>query len=230
PLYQPGETVWFRVDLRNTATFTAMAPTGVTVELVTPRGATAVRKRVLVQNGFGANDFMIPAEAEGGGFEIRVTGHEGAAGKRKIVVSTYEAPRLKKEMEFVRKAYGPGDSVVAAVTVKRQTGEPLASQRLTGVVTIDDAEWKRVSVTTDAEGKATVKFDLPTEMGRGDGLLTLLADDGGVTESMQKRIPIVLKEISVALYPEGGELVAGLPGRVYFRAQNALGKPADIEG
>ncbi len=230
PLYQPGETVWFRVDLRNTATFTAMAPTGVTVELVTPRGATAVRKRVLVQNGFGANDFLIPPEAEGGEFEIRVTGDEGTSDRRKVVVQTYEAPRLKKEMEFVRKAYGPGDSVTAAVTVKRQTGEPLAMQRLTGVVTIDDAEWKRVSVTTDAEGKASVKFDLPTEMARGDGLLTLMADDGGVTESMQKRIPIVLKEIRVALYPEGGELVEGLPGRVYFRAQNALGKPADVEG
>jgi hypothetical protein len=230
PLYQPGETVWFRVDLRNTATFTAMAPSGITVELVTPRGATAVRKRVLVQNGFGANDFLIPAEAEGGEFEIRVAGDEGSTDKRKIVVQTYDAPRLKKELEFVRKAYGPGDSVTAAVTVKRQTGEPLANQRLTGVVTIDDAEWKRVSVTTDADGKASLKFDLPTAIARGDGLLTLLADDGGVTESMQKRIPIVLKELQVGLFPEGGDLVEGLPGRVYFRAQNALGKPADVDG
>ena len=211
PLYQPGETVWFRVDLRNTASFTAMAPSGVTVELITPRGATAARKRVLIQNGFGANDFALPAEAEGGEYELRIAGDEGTADKRKIIVSTYEAPRLKKELEFLRKAYGPGDTVSAAVTIKRQTGEPLANQRLTGVVTVDDAEWKRVSVTTDAEGKAAVKFELPGEMARGDALLTLLADDGGVTESIQKRIPVVLKSIQLGRdFGDSVEVTAGL--------------------
>ena len=46
------------------------------------------------------------------------------------------------------------------------------------LVTIDDAEVSRTQVTTDAAGKATVKFQLPAKMTRGDGLLTVTRLDG----------------------------------------------------
>ncbi|MEZ4239178.1 MAG: alpha-2-macroglobulin family protein [Myxococcota bacterium] len=36
--------------------------------------------------------------------------------------------------------------------------------------------------------------------------------------------------VDVALYPEGGDLVAGLPSRVYLRATDPLGEPADVAG
>src|SRR5690348_3198571 len=39
PLYQPGETIWFRADVRATKTLTDAAPGGATVQLVSPRGA-----------------------------------------------------------------------------------------------------------------------------------------------------------------------------------------------
>ncbi len=81
-----------------------------------------------------------------------------------------------------------------------------------------------------SRGAATASFDLPGKIARGDGLLTVLADDGGVTESIQKRIPIVTKSLAVGLFPEGGDLVEGVPGRVYFAAKTPLGKPADVEG
>src|SRR5262249_60837764 len=71
PLYQPGETIWFRADLRQTTTLAAATNVGVTVQLVTPRGAIALQKRVMAQGGVAANDFEIPAEAEGGEFILR---------------------------------------------------------------------------------------------------------------------------------------------------------------
>src|SRR5690606_33903636 len=48
--------------------------------------------------------------------------------------------------------------------------------------------------------------------------------------SIQKRIPIVMKTMQLSLFPEGGDLVEGIPGRVYFSAKNLIGKPADVEG
>ena len=84
-------------------------------------------------------------------------------------------------------------------------------------MTLDGADLGRVPVTSDAEGNAAVTFSLPRAIQRGDGLLTVLVDDGGVT----------LHDLQLALYPEGGDLVAGLPGRVYFAAKTPLDKPAD---
>jgi hypothetical protein len=230
PLYQPGETVWFRVDLRATGTLAPAATTGMTVELVSPRGAVAARKRIQAQNGLGQGDIELLPDVEGGEYALRMEADDGTTDTRKLVINTYEAPRLKKTIEFVRKGYGEGDHVSAAVEVMRATGEPFADKPLTGMVIVDDVEVARVPLKTDKEGNATARFDLPAHIARGDGLFTLLADDGGVTESMQKRIPIVMKTLQLSLLPEGGELVEGLPGRVYFRAKNTIGKPVDVSG
>ena len=63
---------------------------------------------------------------------------------------------------------------------------------MVGLATLDGVELARVPVSTDAEGNATVRIALPATIQKGDGLLTVLVEDGGITESVQKRIPIRL--------------------------------------
>jgi hypothetical protein len=230
PLYQPGETIWFRADLRATGTLVGAGPSGLTVQLISPRGAVTAQKRLIAQNGVARNDFALDPELEGGEYTLQLTADDGTTEAKKLVVNTYEAPRLMKTLELTRKAYGAGDPVAAALEVKRTTGEPFANRPLTGVVTVDDVEVARIALRTDAAGKALARFELPKVIARGDGLLTILADDGGVTESIQKRIPIVMSTMQLALFPEGGDLVDGVPGRVYFMARTTIGKPADVEG
>jgi len=234
PLYQPGETIWLRADLRQTKSLVAAdawaAGLGMTLNLVSPRGSVVATKRVQAKDGVAANDFQLSPDIEGGEYTIQLQGDDGSHDEKKIVINTYEAPRLKKSLEFIKKAYGEGDNVQAALELHRATGEAFSERELTGVVTVDDQEIARVPIKTDKEGKAFAKFQLPAHIARGDGLLTILADDGGVVESVQKRIPIVLKKVNLALYPEGGDLVEGVPGRVYFAAKNTMGKPADIAG
>jgi hypothetical protein len=236
PLYQPGETIWFRVDLRATKTMLGGPPVGLTVQLLSPRGAVVMQKRVLAQSGVARNDFALAPgdrgspELEGGEYTMQLVGDDGTTDMKKLVVNNYEAPRLQKTLELLRKAYGEGDSVSAAIEIKRATGEPFAEHALTGVVTVDDIEIQRLAIKTDKDGKATARFQLPAKMARGDGLLTILAEDGGVTESIQKRIPIVMKTLQFGVFPEGGDLVDNVSGRVYFMAKTTIGKPADVEG
>ena len=54
-------------------------------------------------------------------------------------------------------------------------------------------------------------------------------NDGANSEPIVRTIPIVVKDLQVEFIPEGGDLVAGLPGRVYFLARTPLGKPADFK-
>ncbi|HEY0195522.1 MAG TPA: MG2 domain-containing protein, partial [Kofleriaceae bacterium] len=230
PLYQPGETIWLRADLRATGTLIGAAPTGLTISLISPRGATAMQRRVQAVDGVAQIDLALAAELDGGEYTLQLAADDGTTDRKKIIVSTYEAPRLMKTVELLRKAYGEGDPVAAAVELKRATGEAFANRPITAVVTVDDAEVARLPGKTDADGKATVKFQLPGHIARGDGLVTIMADDGGVTESIQKRIPIVMKALQLQVFPEGGDLIDGLPGRVYVQAKSMIGKPADVEG
>lgn len=231
PIYKPGETIWLRIwdlqakDLAATASGTS------TLELISPKGASVIKKGVQTQNGYATNDLELPPDVLGGEYKIRVRSPDGSAtAERPIVVSRYEAPRLKKKLEFVRKAYGAGDVVSATFELKRPTGEPMKGQVLTAVIRLDGVELPRVTATTNSEGGAMIKVPLPASIELGDGLLTVLVDDGGITESVSKAVPIVMRRMQLSFYPEGGKLVTGLESRVYFEAKTALGKPADVEG
>jgi hypothetical protein len=231
PLYQPGETIWFRADLRATKTFTANGPpTGVMMQLLNPRGAIVVQKRVLAQAGVARNDFALGDAIEGGEYTIEMHADSGAVDRKKIIVNTYEAPHVMKSLELLRKAYGEGDAVTAAVELKRTTGEVMSHKKFTAVATVDDAEVSRTDYETDGSGKATVKLTLPAHIARGDGLLSVMVEEGGVTESIQRRIPIIMTTLQLGVFPEGGDLVNGIASSVYFMAKTPIGKPADIEG
>lgn len=232
PMYQPGETMWFRVWEMATPTLTAAAAGhGVTAQLISPKGAMVMQKRILVDNELmTTNDFELPDTVQGGEYIVRVSSDLGGTFDRKVMVSQYQPPQIKKKLEFLRKAYGAGDTVAAGLALHRGTGEALGNKTFTAIASVDDVEIARFDLTTTPEGNSVVKFELPATIQRGDGLLTILVEDAGVTESIQKRIPILMKEMEITMFPEGGDLVNGLPGRVYFQAKNLMGKPADIEG
>ncbi|MBI2377225.1 MAG: hypothetical protein HYV07_24710 [Deltaproteobacteria bacterium] len=231
PLYQPGETIWVKSwNLETRGLANASAGSRLTYQLINPKGAVAAQKLVAEANGMATNDLELPAGVEGGEYKLRAIAPDGVVGERAFVVNAYEAPRIKKKLEFLKKAYGPGDEVSATIKINRPTGEALAKHPIRAVAVLDGEDLPPVSVTTNEEGGAVVKLPLPSRIERGDGLLTVLVEDGGITESVSKRIPIVLKKVQLSLFPEGGELVVGLPSRVYVEAKNTIGKPADVEG
>ena len=229
PLYHPGETIWFRAWSLPTGG-EQVKPSAMTFELVDPRGSVVSSKQMDTTRYAAANDFVLAPEVAGGAYTLRVTSNTGVVEERPIVVATYQPPRIKKELRFTRKAYGAGDRVEASVTLEKKTGGPLANAYFSAVVTIDEQTLTRLSLQTNAKGEAVVRFDLPTSMARGDGLLTIIVDDGGGAESIQRRVPILLDRIALQLFPEGGELVEGLASRVYFRAKDLRGGRVDIEG
>lgn len=230
PLYKPGETIWFKTWDMQARTLAGFPIAQTTVELISPKGASVLKKRLHVSAGTASNDFELPAEVQGGEYTLRATSGDGQLAERAIIVSAYEAPRMKKKLEFAKKAYGAGDQVSATIEVKRPTGEALAGKTLTAIITVDGVELPRVRASTNEDGGALVKFDLPQSITAGDGLLTVLVEDGGITESVSKSIPIVQKKLSLAFFPEGGKMVAGLPTRLYFEAKTIHGKPADVDG
>ena len=230
PLYKPGETIWIKSWHLGVQALAGSGANGITYQLVSPKGAVVLEKHVPQAGGSATNDFELPAEAQGGEYQIRARGQDGTTVDRPVIVSTYEPPRVKKKLEFVRKAYGEGDTVTATIEVKRPTGEPLGNKALTAAITVDGVALPRVALTTNADGGGLVKFTLPAKIDVGDGLLTVLVEDGGVTESISKSIPIIVRKLQFAAFPEGGKLVQGLATRLYFEAKTPIGKPADVEG
>ena len=196
--------------------------------------------------GIGAGDFQVPSSLTDGG-EYTLTVEEASKKfppeRRKFLINSYQKHQLNKELKFHQPSYGPGAAVVAHAKVARaEGGLALASLPVVAVVRVDGDYYKangqkaanredaRIQLRTDAEGAVRVPFQLPAKIDKGDASLTVEFTDGTVTEPLVRPIPVVVKKLQIEFFPEGGDLVAGVPNRVYFQARTPLDKPAEVKG
>src|SRR5262249_10169473 len=128
-----------------------------------------------------------------------------------------------------RDGFGPGDTVQATLHTERAEGGIPKGAKVTVSARVDDREVFSGKSSVDASGNATTSFTLPTDIERGEGTLAMAVEDGGVVETATKTIPILVQTIDLRMFPEGGDLVAGLVNRLYVEARTPAKKPADIE-
>ncbi|WPB81471.1 alpha-2-macroglobulin family protein [Archangium violaceum] len=233
PLYRPGEQVMARGLLLEAHRHTPFRyPVMANVEIRGPKGDVVTSTRVGGDASVWGYSWTIPQDMAGGEYTLRVSYPQtgDAPAERKFDVRAYRAPRLKSQIEFLRDGYGPGDTVTATLDVKRAEGGVPSGARVTATALVDGATAARVTGVVDARGLCTVSFKLPGRIERGEGSLAFAIEDGGVVETAAKTIPILLQTLDLTLYPEGGDLVAGLPSRVYFQALTPAQKPADLSG
>ncbi|KFA91529.1 MG2 domain-containing protein [Archangium violaceum] len=233
PLYRPGEKVMARGLLLEARRHTPFGhPVMANVEIRGPKGDVVTSTRVGGDASVWGYSWTVPQDMAGGEYTLRVSYPQtgDAPAERKFDVRAYRAPRLKSQIEFLRDGYGPGDTVTATLDVKRAEGGVPSGARVTATALVDGATAARVTGVVDARGLCTVSFKLPGRIERGEGSLAFAIEDGGVVETAAKTIPILLQTLDLTLYPEGGDLVAGLPSRVYFQALTPAHKPADLSG
>jgi len=235
PIYREGEKVYVRgviLDAASHAPLPAERQANALTQIIGPKGD-------VVASGYGptADSVMgfaweVPAGQAGGEYTIKVSyPSDGyAPAERKFDIRAYRAPRLKSQIVFLRDGYGPGDAAGATLHVERAEGGIPQGAKVTASARVDGTEAYTGQTTVDASGNCTVNFKLPEKIERGEGTLSLAIEDGGVVETAAKTIPILLQTVDLGIYPEGGDLVAGLTNRVYIEAKTPAQKPADIAG
>lgn len=201
------------------------------VEIKDPKGAIVVSGRTNIQDSTLGFKWDVPEGQAGGEYTVKVTYPWAglAPAERTFDIRAYRPPRIKTQIDFFKDGYGPGDTVIATVEATRAEGGIPEGAKVTAIARVDGAEVARVSTMVRETGAAEVRFDLPDTIERGEGSLTFVIEDGGVVETASKTLPILLQTLDLNIYPEGGELVAGVENRVYFEAKTPFGKPADIK-
>ena len=164
-------------------------------EILDPAGRRGCRlavRRGHASAAWPAASLPSPAELAGGQYTLVARAADGAFSeqKRTFFVRRYRLPRLKKELEFLRDSYGPGQTVAADFKAQRAEGGAAAGAKLRVVATVDGQTGlrDRTRKTTDA-GTLHVEFKLPDKIERGDGQLAVIIDDGGSRETQAKTIP-----------------------------------------
>lgn len=257
PIYRPGETLRFRsLTLERFSLKPADQDFHLRFRIQNAAGKEFFAKEVTSQviqdgdqkpitgpnglplRGLGVGEWTLPADLPDGAYTLSVAEVNDLFNeeKRGFHVRRAQASRFNKEAQFHRSAYGPGDQVKLTVraTPLRGNGAPNPNMvQITAVALIDGQRFETQSRRDFNAKDALVEFafTLPDRLHKGVGAVTIRCDDGaGNHESFVRDVPIIPRDLNVDFYPEGGDLIAGVPNRVYFQARTTANKPADFEG
>ncbi|WP_372898035.1 MG2 domain-containing protein, partial [Stieleria sp.] len=217
PVYRPGETVFFRSVTLNRRTLAAHLDVPIRFELFDASGATvegAILEGVS-ERGVGNGAFVIPESAPGGTYQLIAKSLDGFFPDQvcELEVRRYRAVRLKTDLEFSKRSYSASDRVEATLTVRRADDSiPVAAPARIQAVVDGDVIHQSTS-SLGINGELAVAFDLPKVIREGEGTLSIAIDDGSVTETAARPIPIHTGRAEVDFYPEGGYLVGGVTNR-----------------
>ncbi|MGD1848536.1 MAG: TonB family protein [Salibacteraceae bacterium] len=236
-LYEPGETIWFKAWLSDAQNHTPSKASQVAyAELVDPKGNVSATLKMVALEGTAKGSFTIGENAPGGLYKVRAyTTWARSSGQKylfekTITVQAVTLPNLRMNLDFAREAYGPGDKVLAELKLEDLANRPLKNHEFNYLVQLQGKTILQASGNTDSKGKSDVQFELPKDLASSDGLLNVQIPYQGLTESISRSVPIVLNNIQLQYFPEGGDLVAGVRSRVAFKAVDEFGEPADVSG
>ncbi|MBL7917504.1 MAG: hypothetical protein JNM96_03845, partial [Bacteroidia bacterium] len=214
PFYEPGDDIWFSAYIRDGKSLKASDKSDIVyVELINPKGSVERKINIISKNGKAQGDFFIDKEAVGGLYKIKAYTNwmkndgEDVAFVKDIQVQEVILPNLKMKLDFERKAFGAGDEVIAKVVLNTNENKALANHPIKCVANLNGEKLIDIASTTDEEGIQYIKFNLPKDLKTNDGLLNVMIDYNGSTESISRSIPIILNKIQFTLFPEGGDIV-----------------------
>jgi len=236
-LYEPNETIWFSAYIVNANDLNKSTISGLlNVELINPQGTIIKNLKIIAINGKANGDFTLSSDAMGGIYKIKaytnwqLNQDSLSIFEKEIQVQNYVMPNLKMSLNFLKDAYGAKDKVSAELELMTNENTVLSDYQISYVVNIDGEEYLSKKDKTNVDGKTTIKFELPDNLETTDGLLNVMIDYQGKTESISRSIPIVLNNISLEFFPEGGDMIANAKTKIAFRATNEFEKSADVEG
>lgn len=234
PVYQPGETIHYRALVLEPLDLKPARVGSARFVLLDPRGQIipGSQRESVLEQGVASGSFEIPPEQNGGAYELKVSSPEGVFEDvtLDIVLRSYRPPRFQKELEFARDSYGPGEEVIADLSVASVDGRPAAGARLAIRALLGGQAFHEKSARAGDDGTYPIQFVLPSEIASDDAVLVVSIDDGAVQETIAKEIPLASSVIDLALLPESGVIVPGIENRIYFHALGSDGKPVHVKG
>jgi len=236
PFYKPGESIWFSAWITEGNFLTSTRKSQkLYVELINPKGKVAKTLQLPIFSGRTNGDFELGTNDAGGIYKLKAYTHYSKNfGKqhffeKEITVQKIVMPRLLMKLDFQKKAYAPGDLIKADFSVNDLENNPVSLHNCKYSIYLNGELQTKEDLKTDEEGKVVVEYKLPDNLSTNDGLLNIQLSYNGEKESISRSVPIILNNISIDFYPEGGQLIAHSKCQVAFKALNEFGKPADFE-
>jgi hypothetical protein len=231
PVYQPGQEIRLRALALRSLDLKPVAGQGAVFTISDPKGNVIFKHRGTTSKfGLSAADCPLATEILEGAYTVRcqVGDTESALA---VEVKKYVLPKFKVELKPDRPHYQPGQAVAGKLTAAYFFGKPVAGGEVELKLTSGEQppkvqQWLRLRA--DDKGEAAFTFPpLPLSLA-DDARLDLRAtvtDTAGQKHERTTSLLVSKQPLRIAVVPEAGSLVRGLPNTLYVLVTTPDGQP-----
>ncbi len=254
PIYQPGQTVHLRVLALRQPRRRPIASRKVRFRMRDRRG-TLLSEQQAVTDTFGVAFIALPlSEGLRPGpvrleAEVDTDGRHTVVASRTVKVYRYQVPDFRVRLTSARGFAQPGGKVELTLRASYLSGQPVRSAPVKvsvdrrarvarsygrrGQVRHCERPLQKITGRTDAKGQWEFQIRVPRNRffcgGIGAQQLrfsAVVVAPGGVRQRAHRTVPVARGLLGIAVYPEAGTLIRGVPQRLYLQAARPDGAPA----
>jgi uncharacterized protein YfaS (alpha-2-macroglobulin family) len=235
PVYQPGQTIMLRSLALRRPDLKPMADQETVFTIVDPKNNVIFKQEGRTEeHGLAAAECPLADELIEGAYIINCKVGDTNS-KIQVQVQKYVLPRFKIALKTDRPFYQPGDTVHLTVQADYFFGKPVTNSAVEVHSPNAPAVKKNLTtVRTNNVGQAEIEFALPEDLlGPNEDVTKDLhlafnvkvTDPGNQVQTSSIERIVTNVPVRVALLPENGTLVAGMPNTVYVVVTRADGSP-----
>ncbi|MFD0794544.1 carboxypeptidase regulatory-like domain-containing protein [Mucilaginibacter litoreus] len=236
PYYTAGDDIWFKAYVIKGAQHKLQPDSGIlNVELIDELDSIKQSIKVQLHNGLGYGDFPLPDTIHEGNYRIRAyTQYMRNTGSDYFFDKAITIGNIITNKVFTKTTFNynaPGRQITATINYTDVNGAAYANKQVTYNVLLNNKSIGKGTGFTDAEGNLRVSFPADNEallkLGR---ISTSISGTGQGTVYKSIPIRVMAGNADVQFFPEGGNMVSGIPTRVAFKAIGTNGLGTDIKG
>ena len=235
-LYRPGETIWMKGYVTDAMThLLSLKSLELSVLLTDNKGIPVLEDKYVLKNGVVDCNFSIPADLHSDVFyliaytpEMESIGVESVF-KKELFIAKPEHLDMIPNLEYSKPNFAPEIKETALLRLKDSNGKILTGKKFEYQIISEDRELLSGKGKTGSNGAGDVVFLTPPKQKGSAMMVSLDIPSGNDRLSLVSKVPLASEKINVNFFPEGGNLVPGIPQKILYEATDQLGNPVSLK-
>jgi hypothetical protein len=238
PYYAVGDTMWFKAYVSMDLHIPSPLSKVLYVELINDRDSLIETLKLPINNSNSNGSFVLTTQnVKAGNYHVRsytkwMLNYDASYFfKKNIVIGNVLNKEVYTHISFNGSANDKTSKITAQIEFKDEKNQPLKNRKVSWEVIADFEKAAKGKGTTDDKGILTVSFSVSQKVAINTGQLNTSIEVGN-NRSINSSFPLktAILESDIQFFPEGGELIAGLPTFVAFKAIRTNGLGIDVSG
>lgn len=237
PYYAIGDNIWLKAYVTdgNTGKLSAIS-SAIFVELINETDSVTRQIKLPLTSGLGWGDFELADSLPEGNYRIRAyTQLMMNAGPEFFFDKTIQIGNAWTNKVFVSTTYSfdkkdNEEQVGALLKFTNKQGTPYIMQPVTYQILLDNKPNFRGKGTTNIDGQLNISFIPKTALPASGTIVASITLPNKTVVTKSIPLKTTSTTLSVQLFPEGGNMVNGIPSKVAVKVVNAAGLGENVTG